>query len=247
MESKKNLIVTLVAAVAIIVGLAVFLLKPGSSSDASSKSLDLSAYDLNSVIAPSEDNGNIGDHVKGDINAPVTIFEYADYQCSGCANLNTIVKQLLEEYDGKLRIVYRNFPLTSIHPNAIAAASAVEAAALQGYWEEYGDLLFANQAEWFYDTGTARTDRFMGYFTSLAGDAADLPKFRQDMSSLNVKKKVEFDKAVAESLNLQATPSFYAADGTEIPWMDAELNTKDDLLNCFRNYINTELEKQGTN
>lgn len=205
--------------------------------------LNLQAYDLNSVIAPDANNGWIGDHVKGSLDAPVTIFEYADYQCSGCANLNSVVSQLLKEYDGKLRVVYRNFPLTSIHPNAIAAASAVEAAALQGYWEAYGDLLFANQAEWYYDSGTARTDRFMSYFTAVAGESADLPKFRQDIASANVKKKVAFDQAIAEEIKLEATPSFFGADGQEIDWISADLNTREDILNFFRNYIDSELAK----
>ena len=205
--------------------------------------LNLQAYDLNSVIAPDANNGWIGDHVKGNPDAPVTIFEYADYQCSGCANLNSIVVQLLKEYDGKLKIVYRNFPLTSIHPNAIAAASAVEAAALQGYWEAYGDLLFANQAEWYYDSGTARTDRFMSYFTTVAGESADLPKFRQDIASVNVKKKVAFDQAIAEKMQLDATPSFFDSRGQEIDWISANLDTREDILNFFRTFIDSELAK----
>lgn len=244
MKTNKNLIIAIIAAFAALLFLLILfpnLKKSGGGT--SSKELDISSYNLASVIGPNEDNGGIGDHIKGDENAPVTIFEYADYQCSGCANLNSVVSQLLKEYDGKLRVVYRNFPLTSIHPNAIAAASAVEAAGLQGYWEEYGDFLFANQAEWFYDTGNARTERFMGYFSDIAGENGSLPTFRQDLSSAKVKKKVEFDKAISEYLKIDATPSFFGPDGAVIPWMNQELNTKDDVLNYFRKFIDAELEK----
>ena len=93
--------------------------------------VDYSKYNFNEIIEGTEDNGNISDHIKGDANAPVKLFEYADYQCPGCATTNPRLNKLVEEYDGKLAVVYRNF-LLSYHQNGTAAASAAEAAALQG-------------------------------------------------------------------------------------------------------------------
>ncbi len=222
------------------------LLKTSGGSDtssASSSDIDLSKYNLNTVIGGTEDNGYIADHVKGDPDAPATIFEYADYQCSGCASAVYWIKQLLKEYDGKVKIVFRGFPLT-MHKNAIAASSAVEAAGLQGYWEAYGDLVFANQGEWFYSTGTERTEYFMSYFTQIAGEDGDLAKFRSDMASAEVKQKVNFDLAISKSLDIDATPAFFGEDGKEIEWIQSSDQTIEETLEIFRNYIDKQLEEK---
>lgn len=247
MKNAKTLVISLLVVAVGFFGL-VFLLPKltGSGSSGSSSEIDLSKYDISSVIDGNEDNGGIADHIKGDKSAPVTIYEYADFQCSACANMNTWLKELFKEYDGKFRVVYRTFPLTSIHQNAIAAASAAEAAGLQGYWEEYGDLLFANQSEWFYASGTARTDMFMSYFTSVTNGQGDLPKFRADLSSANVKKKVNFDDAIAKSLNISSTPSFFDDEGKEIDWAKSDTQTKSETLQIFRDFIDKKLEQTET-
>ena len=243
MKNAKTLLVSLAVVVVVFLGL-IFLVPrlKGSSGSGDSGEIDISKYELNSVIEGNEDNGGIADHVKGDKNAPVTLFEYADFQCSACANMNSWMKELLKEFDGKLKIVYRSFPLTTIHQNAIAAASAAEAAGLQGYWEAYGDLLFANQSEWYYATGTSRNDLFMSYFTTVSGGNGDLPKFRADMSSATVKKKVNFDTALSKSLNIDATPSFFDSDGNEIDWVKSDTQTKSETIQIFRDIINKQLE-----
>ena len=114
--------------------------------DGNNKSTNFNSYDFESYIEASKDNGNIADHVKGDASAPVLIFEYADYQCPGCASINPYVNKAVEELDGKLAVIYRSF-LLSYHKNATAAASAAEAAGLQGYWKAYADKLFEEQSE----------------------------------------------------------------------------------------------------
>ena len=246
MKNTKTLFISLALVVVGFFALVFLLPKLTGSPDLGSSEIDVSKYQLNSIIEGNEDNGGIADHVKGDKSAPVTIYEYADFQCSGCANMNPWLKELLKEYDGKLKIVYRSFPLTNIHQNAIAAASAAEAAGLQGYWEEYGDLLFANQSEWFYASGTARTDMFMSYFTSVTNGKGDLPKFRADLSSANVKKKVQFDDALSKTLNIDSTPSFFDDDGKEIDWVKNDTQTKSETLQIFRDFIDKKLEALET-
>ena len=128
--------------VGVVVGVVVFVLLGVGTAlviDGNNKATDFGEYDFYSVIEPTKDNGNIGDHVKGDADAPVLIFEYADYQCPGCASINPRVNKAVEESDGKLAVVYRSF-LLSYHQNGTAAASAAEAAGLQGYWKEYGGM-----------------------------------------------------------------------------------------------------------
>ncbi|MBR3138686.1 thioredoxin domain-containing protein [Candidatus Saccharibacteria bacterium] len=204
--------------------------------DGNNKATDFSKYDFNSVIAPDSSNGNIGDHVKGDPNAPVLIFEYADYQCPGCAAINPRVNKIIEQLDGKLALVYRSFIL-SYHQNGTAAASAVEAAGLQGYWKPYADKVFAEQAEWESASASERTELFDKYFTEVTGGKGDIEKFNQDIASEAVSKKISFDMGVAKRVDVQATPAFYI-DGQWIMWSEAgsvEVNGKTISWDSARN------------
>ena len=187
--------------------------------DGNSKATDFEKYDFNTIIEPSVDNGNIGDHVKGDKNAPVVIFEYADFQCPGCSGINPRVNEAIEKLGGTLAIVYRSY-LLSYHQNGTAAASAAEAAGLQGYWKEYGDMLFAEQREWEYATGSERTAYFEDYFKKVSNGKGDLEKFRKDIASPEVSKKISFDMGIGKRVDIYGTPAFYI-DGQWIDWSKA--------------------------
>jgi len=248
MKNNRTLLISLLIVVALFICGIIFIpqltKKSGDGGSSTSSELDVSQYDLTQLIPANDDNGQIADHVKGDAKtAKVILFEYADYQCSACALFQVWIKELLKEYDGQLAVVYRSCPFTSIHPNAIAAASAVEAAGLQGYWEEMGDLVFANQAEWFYATGNKRTEYFVSYFQSASNGQGDVNQFKSDMGGDAVKKKVNFDKAIAESLNLTATPSFVGPDGKELDFTTGVEQTKSGIQNYLRKYIDTQLGK----
>ena len=251
MKNNRTLLISLIILVALFICGIIFIPQLTKKSDngddggsSTSAELDLSKYNLTSVLPASDDNGNIADHVKGDAKtAKVILYEYADYQCSACALFNPWVKELVKEYKGDLAVVYRSYPLTSLHPNAIAAASAVEAAGLQGYWEEMGDLVFSNQAEWFYATGNKRTNYFVSYFESVSNGQGDVDQFKSDMGSDAVKKKVNFDKAIAESYKLDATPSFVGPDGKELDFTTDVEQTKSGIMAYLRKYINEKLGK----
>lgn len=184
--------------------------------DGNNKATKFEDYDFYSIIAPDNSNGQIGDHVKGNPDAPAIIYEYADYQCPGCASINTRVNSAIEKSNGKLAIVYRSF-LLSYHQNGTAAASAAEAAGLQGYWKEYADALFLNQAEWEYASASARTTYFNNYFTQVTNGKGDLNKFNEDISSERVSKKISFDMGIGKRIDVSGTPAFYV-DGQKIDW-----------------------------
>lgn len=207
-------------------------------ADKKANQVDYSKYDVNSIIAGNEDNGGIGDHVKGSADAPVVIYEYADYQCSGCASANPRVNKLLTEYDGKLAVVYRNF-LLSYHQNGTAAASAAEAAGLQGYYKEYADKLFANQSVWASATGNSRTDMFLDLFRNVTGGKGDEEKFIADMGSAEVKAKIDFDTGLSENLDIPGTPSFFL-NGERIDLTD--ISTEDAFLKLMREKIDAALK-----
>ena len=85
------------------------------------------------------------EHVLGNPAAPVTVIEYGDFECPYCAAAAPVLKQLVEESDGQVRLVFRHFPLADNHPHALTAALAAEAAAAQGAFWPMHDLLFARQ------------------------------------------------------------------------------------------------------
>jgi len=85
------------------------------------------------------------DHVRGAVDAPVTVVEYGDYECPYCAAAAPVLGQLVEESGGRVRLVFRNFPLADRHPYALTAALAAEAAGAQGAFWPMHDLLFTKQ------------------------------------------------------------------------------------------------------
>lgn len=170
-------------------------------------------YDITKIIPASEESGNIEEHVEGNKDAKIVIVEYFDYQCSGCASAVDDVEKLIEKYGDKIAIVHRVYVL-SYHKNGIAAATAVEAAGLQGYWKEYGDYLFENQSDWYYSDATERTTQFIDYFKKVTNGKGNVDKFKADMAAENTKAKVDFDISIAKSISdkIQYTPAFFIDD-----------------------------------
>lgn len=211
------------------------------------KNINYDNYDLYSIIEGNEDNGGISDHVKGTVEGvepELYILEYAEFQCPGCGTTNPWVNELLESYNGKVAVIYRTF-LIKDHKNAKAAASAAEAAGLQGYWKEYANLLFANQSEWGVLSGSGRKEKFIEYFNSktVANGKGDEQKFAEDMASKEVKAKIEFDVAVANKIGVSATPSFFI-DGKEVDWIEKDATTKTKFIEYFKQIIDKKLEEK---
>jgi protein-disulfide isomerase len=97
--------------------------------------------DINTLLVPVRED----DHVQGPPAASLTLVEYGDYECPDCGRLFEIIRDLQQTLGQRLRIVYRHYPLSGIHPQAQAAAEAAEAAGAQDRFWEMHDLLFRNQ------------------------------------------------------------------------------------------------------
>jgi protein-disulfide isomerase len=198
--SKKAWIIFAAACVAVLAGL-VYV--------SNSSKINVDSVNTGAILGTSEASGNIGDHVYGNVNSKVVFIEYGDYQCPGCEAAYQPVKEMVEKYKDKVAFVFRNFPLTSIHPNAKAAAAASEAAGLQNkYWEMH-DYLYENQSAWKNLDTNERTTYFVDGAKQLGlnGDT-----FKNDLSAENVMKKINFDLAIGKKSNVTATPSFYIGD-----------------------------------
>ncbi len=146
------------------------------------------------------------DHQKGSPTAKNVLIEYSDFQCSACGKFYPAVEQLAKEYADKIIFVYRHLPLRTIHPSAEVAARSSEAAALQGKFWEYYDLLFKNQEAWSKESDPAKT--FQSYATSLK---LDLTRFNSDVASDSVKDRVQadLDGSPFTSTSQYSTPTFF--------------------------------------
>ena len=87
----------------------------------------------------------VDEHVLGNPDAAVTLLEYGDYECPYCGAAAPVLRRVVEESDGQVRLIFRNFPLPSVHPFALTAALAAEAAGAQGAFWPMHELIFARQ------------------------------------------------------------------------------------------------------
>ncbi len=176
-------------------------------SRSQNNSAEVDNVNVNSILAASKSSGEIADHVLGNKDAKVIWVEYGDFQCPSCGGAHPGVKQLMDEYKDRVAFVFRNFPLTSMHPNAVAAATAVEAAGLQDrYWEMH-NLVFENQNSW----NSLSADQRTGQFVQMAQQVGvkDIEKFKKDQGDTAISKKISFDQALGKKQNVSATPSFF--------------------------------------
>lgn len=144
------------------------------------------------------------DHVRGSATAPVTIVEYSDFQCPACASYEPMVQRLIKENPDKVRLIYRHYPLRSIHPNAQAASEAAEAAAKQGKFWEMHDVLFNTQTDWARKSNPE--ELFSEYARSLG---LNLEQFKTDSESKEVRAKIDADYTSGTRSGVQGTPTFF--------------------------------------
>jgi len=136
---------------------------------------------------------------KGPENAAITIVEFSDYQCPYCAKSEPLVASFLDAYPKETRVVFKHFPLTSIHPHAMPAALAAAAAQKQGKFWEMHELLFANQR----NLGAAELTEHARKI------GLDMAKFEADMKSPEVSAAVQEDMKLAQSVGVRGTPTIF--------------------------------------
>jgi protein-disulfide isomerase len=140
-----------------------------------------------------------GAPVRGSADAPVTIVEFSDFECPFCKQTRPTLKQLLERYPGKVRLVYRDFPLDSIHPQARRAAEAARCASDQGKFWEYHDVLFTQSPE----LALEDLRRYGGQV------GLDVTKFDACLTAGVYKAAVQRDLDEGTRLGITGTPAFF--------------------------------------
>jgi protein-disulfide isomerase len=135
----------------------------------------------------------------GPADAPITIVEFSDYQCPFCRRWHAeVYEPLLAAYPGKIRLVYRNLPLTSIHPDALAAAEAAMCAGEQDVYWKYHDKLFSNE--------TLGNNAYVQYAQELG---LNMATFEACLSNHKYQKAIETDSDFAINLGVRSTPTFF--------------------------------------
>jgi protein-disulfide isomerase len=136
--------------------------------------------------------------MRGAPMAKVTIVEFSDFECPHCGAAHPVLSGLLQEYDGKVNLVFKNFPLDG-HKNAMTAAMAAVSAGKQGKFWEMADKLFEHQRELSPEKIRALAQEI----------GLDMTRFDADMASPAVRERVEQDKKEGIALNIQGTPTLF--------------------------------------
>jgi protein-disulfide isomerase len=139
------------------------------------------------------------DHILGPSHAAVTVVEYGDFECPNCKQAAPAVKLLLTRFAGRVRFAYRHFPLEGVHPHALHAALAAEAAGAQGKFWPMHDLLFENQAH-------LKLPQLRRYAERLE---LDLARYDAEMARDLYLQRVRSHIASGEESGVRGTPGFF--------------------------------------
>jgi protein-disulfide isomerase len=151
--------------------------------------------DLSRLLLPIQED----DHVQGPPDARYTLVEYGDYECPDCGRLFATLRELHSDLGGELRLAFRHYPRSGIHPHAQQAAEAAEAAGAQGRFWEMHDLLFQNQS-------ALKTKNLKAYAGQLALDAK---RFAGDLKNRAFEERVREDFRRGVANGVYATPGLF--------------------------------------
>ena len=151
-------------------------------------------------------------HTLGPANAPVHIEEFGDFQCPPCGLFHPILEQMEAEFGDQIRVTFRQFPLVPTHRHALIAASASEAAGLQGKFWEMHKLIYDNQLTWKDEFDVRPT--FEGYAKQIG---LDIERYNRDLNGNVVAQRIFQDGKRGHSLGVKGTPTVFM-NGREVPF-----------------------------
>jgi protein-disulfide isomerase len=209
------------------IGSGAYLLRSSNSSNPTTTTTSDSRSSSSSIK-----QGADPPHTKGEPNAAVTIEEFGDFQCPPCGAFYPELKKLKAEYGTNMRVIFRHFPLTEMHPQALDAALAAEAAAAQGKFWEMHDWLYENQALW--DKRPNARELFVAQARTFG---LNPERFERDMNAAPVKQRVSQDYYRGISLGVTGTPTIFI-NGRQVA-------AKEMTPEGLRQLINSALNKKG--
>lgn len=218
-STYNRLIVGIVAALVVAAFLGGYMVGNFSPSKNAVVNTPIPTYVPSPAVAPTQPNTlakiaiSIGDSpVMGSSSASVTMVEFSDFQCPFCgAFFSQTFSQVEKNYidSGKVKFVFKNMPLTSIHPNALEASLAAECANEQGKFWQYHDWLFTNQNSWVNLNSTDVTKAFKQYASMLGLDANS---FDSCLDSEKYSTAVNKDSQDGATYGVTGTPTFFVGN-----------------------------------
>jgi len=173
-------------------------------------------------------------HIRGNPEAPATLEEFGDFECPPCGSISPFLDELVKEYDPRVRLIFRNFPLGA-HKHAREAALAAEAAGLQGHFWEMHDVLYREQGVW------SKADDVAELFDAYAGTIGlKVDQFKKDIDSEQAKQRVESDQARANLLGVKSTPTIFVNNREISP----EQKTQDGLRAAIKAALEEKPEQK---
>jgi protein-disulfide isomerase len=231
-KSNSNLPIAIIGLVLVAALIGGWWLYSGSKSETAKSNTNKKTTSTNTaeLYAKAAPGANPPNYL-GTPSAAVTIEEFADFQCPTCARMHPLVKEMRATYGDRVRIIFREFPLSiPQHDKAYDAAVAAEAAGLQGKFWDMQNMLFANQQSW------TRASDFRQILEGYAQKIGlDVEKFKNDMAGIPAKNRVDADLQRGRSLNVNSTPSFYVNGNL--------LSEQDMTSEGMRRVIDSELQK----
>jgi len=163
-------------------------------------------------------------HALGNIDAPVMLEEFGDFECQACGLLHPILQQMKAEFGSRLVIVFREYPLAAKHQHALAAARAAEAAGLQGKFWEMHDRLYEKQETWH---ESLNAEPLFEQYAREIGLAQD--RFKQDMAGETVDQRIALDRERGQSIGINSTPTVFL-NGREVPLASLSADSLRELI-----------------
>ena len=151
-------------------------------------------------------------HVLGPASAPARLEEFGDFECPPCGMFHPILEQMKAEFGDQLQITFREYPLVPTHQHAVAAASAAEAAGLQGRFWEMHDLIYEHQNDWKKEFDVRPI--FENYAKQIG---LDVERYNRDISSDVVAQRIFMDGKRGHSMGVKGTPTVFL-NGREVPF-----------------------------
>ncbi|MCC9146859.1 MULTISPECIES: thioredoxin domain-containing protein [unclassified Arthrobacter] len=203
---RKSILALLIAGLLAVVGL-VSCTTSNSGQSGDTATAEASASPSAEVTVPADRMDQIAPAdaraITDPANPEATLVLFTDYQCPYCAQMDSVIQEVKDNYGDRVRILVRNYPLPK-HANAAPAAQAAEAAAEQGAFEEMSASIFEHQQDWKTLSAEEAEDLFVSYAEDLG---LDTEKFRTDYSSEEIKNRVNKDLQDSQDLQLPGTPS----------------------------------------
>jgi protein-disulfide isomerase len=204
----------------VVVGSVVYMTRPKPTTDPAANPRAGVSPAQSSTPAPVKTGvpGADPPHTIGPANAPVKLEEFGDFECPPCGMFHPILKQMKEEFGDRLQVTFREYPLAN-HQHAVPAASAAEAAGLQGKFWEMHALIFEHQNEW--KTQFDVKSVFEGYAKQIG---IDVERFKRDVTSDRVEQRIFLDGKRARSMGVNSTPTVFL-NGREVPFQSLPADT----------------------